>query len=301
MPEPGRCEMGFRMKNIHPRHHHDPQIGSARTQTNIPSAESMIRELKYGAIAATLVFNLQAEEPAAAEEAPPMNADAVRENASYALGYRAGAEFSQEFGRFGLTSADLSSEIFGNAFFKAMNAEEPDADPAEMQAAMQALGAQLQTREEVIAAKNLAAGKEFLAKNAERDGVKTTESGLQYEVLDAGGEETYTAPEGEGAPSKQFIVHYKGTTIDGEQFDASQEGSPATMTLGVIDGFREALTTMPVGAKWKLFIPSELAYGEGRQSAKIGPNSTLIFDLELLSIQDAPPAPQGLPFPMPGN
>lgn len=261
----------------------------------------MIRKLKYGALAATLVLNLHAEETAVAEEAPTMDADAVRENASYALGYRAGAEFSQEFGRFGLTSADLNSEIFVKAFFKAMNADEPEADPAEMQAAMQALGAQLQAREEIIAAKNLAAGKEFLAKNSGREGVKTTESGLQYEVLDAGGEETYTAPEGEEAPSKQFVVHYKGTTIDGEQFDASEEGSPVTMNLGVIDGFREALTTMPVGAKWKLFIPSELAYGEGRQSAKIGPNSTLIFDLELLSIEDAPPAPQGLPFPMPGN
>lgn len=271
----------------------------------------MIRNLTYGALAATLAINLHAEEPAAAEptttepaaaESAPMDADAVRENASYALGYRTGMSFSQEYAQFGLTPADLSAETFAKAFFKAMSAEEPDADPEKMQAAMQVLGGQLQQREEKIAAENLAAGAAFLAENGKRDGVTTTESGLQYEVLEKGGEETYKAPEGEDAPQKQFIVHYKGTTIDGKQFDASEEGEPVTMTLSVIDGFREALTTMPVGSKWKLFIPSESAYGERRQSARIGPNSTLIFDLELVSIEDAPPAPQGgFPFPMPGQ
>lgn len=261
----------------------------------------MIRHLTHGALAAALALNLHAED-ATEPEVSPMDAEAVRENASYALGYRAGADFSQQYVQFGLTPDDLDSEIFAKAFFKALIAEEPDADPAEMQGAMQALGEQLQAREVRIAAENLAEGTEFLAKNAERDEVTTTESGLQYEVLEAGGEETFQAPEDEDAPDKQFVVHYKGTTIDGEQFDASREDEPVTMTLGVIDGFREALTTMPVGSKWKLFIPSELGYGERRQSAKIGPNSTLIFELELVEIKDAPPAPQGgLPFPIPGQ
>lgn len=256
----------------------------------------MIRNLTRGAILTALVMNLHAEEAAA-----PMDAETVRSNASYALGYRAGAEFSQQFSQFGLTSEDLDSETFSKAFFKAMSAGEPDADPEQMQAAMQALGAQLQEREEKIAAANLAAGTAFLEENAKRDGVKKNESGLQYEVLTKGGDVTYQAPEGEGAPQKQFVVHYKGTTIEGEQFDASNEGEPVTMSLSVIDGFKEALTTMPVGAKWKLFIPSKLAYGERRQSPKIGPNSTLIFELELVEIQDAPAAPQGMPFPMPGQ
>ena len=75
---------------------------------------------------------------------------------------------------------------------------------------------------------------------------------------------------------------------------------PVPMTLQVVEGFKEALTTMPVGAKWKLFLPSKLAYGEERRSADIGPNCTLIFELELVKIQDAPPAPEGgMPFPMP--
>lgn len=256
----------------------------------------MIRNLTRGAIVAALAINLHAEEAPA-----PMDAEAMRNNASYALGYRAGAEFSQQFSQYGLTSDDLDAETFSKAFFKAMGAGEPDADPQEMQAAMQALGAKLQERETKVAAENLAAGTTFLEENSKRDGVKKTESGLQYEVLTAGGDVTYQAPQGEDAPQKQFVVNYKGTTIDGETFDASEEGKPVTMTLGVIPGFKEALTTMPVGAKWKLFIPSALAYGERRQSPKIGPNSTLIFELELVAIQDAPAMPQGMPFPMPGQ
>ena len=261
----------------------------------------MIRKLTCGALAASMAVNLHAEEAAPAPAPAPMEPAAVRENASYALGYRAGAEFSQQFARFGLTEADLDQETFIKAFFKAMGGDEPAADQAQMQAAMQALGAQLQERETKVGEANLAAGKTFLEENGKREGVKTTASGLQYEILAAGGEEVYKAPAGENAPQKQFVVHYKGSTIDGQEFDASKEGSPATMTLQVIEGFREALTTMPVGAKWKLFIPSNLAYGESRQNAKIGPNSVLVFELELVKIEDAPAAPHGLPFQIPGN
>jgi len=95
------------------------------------------------------------------------------------------------------------------------------------------------------------------------------------------------------------MVNYKGTLIDGTEFDASPEGSPVPMTLQVVPGFKEAITTMPVGAKWKLFIPSELAYGAERRSAEIGPNTTLVFDLELVEIKDAPAAPEGGGFPVP--
>ena len=123
---------------------------------------------------------------------------------------------------------------------------------------------------------------------------------MQYEVLAKGGDEKYVAPkEGEPPADKQFLVNYKGTLIDGTEFDASPEGQPVPMTLQVVEGFKEALTTMPVGAKWKLFMPSDLAYGEERRSADIGPNSVLIFELELTKIEDAP-ARQGMPFPMPG-
>jgi len=301
MPEKPMCEMRFlgNISNLdmttNERYH---EFGRKKTARPLIS---MIRNLTYGAMTAILAFNLHAEESEAAPNAVPMDAEAVRENASYALGYRTGMSFSQEYAQFGLTPVDLNSETFAKAFFKAMSAEQPDADPEAMQAAMQALGSQLQEREEKIAEENRTAGIKFLEENSTREGVITTESGLQYEILEKGGNETYTEPEDEDAPQKQFVVHYKGSTIDGSEFDASAEGEPVTMTLRVIDGFREALTTMPVGSKWKLFIPSESAYGERRQSAKIGPNSTLIFELELVSIEDAPPAQQGFPIPMPGN
>ena len=156
-----------------------------------------------------------------------------------------------------------------------------------------------QRREMEAAAANLEAGKKFLEENGKREGVTTTKSGLQYEVLAKGGEEKYVAPKEGAEDNKQFMVNYKGTLISGKEFDASPEGEPVPMTLQVVEGFKEALTTMPVGAKWKLFLPSSLAYGEERKSSDIGPNSTLIFELELVKIQDAPAAPQGMPFPMP--
>jgi FKBP-type peptidyl-prolyl cis-trans isomerase len=163
---------------------------------------------------------------------------------------------------------------------------------------MAALGELLQQREKESADANLAAGKKFLEENGTREGVTTTKSGLQYEILVKGGESKYAEPK-EGDPEKQFMVNYKGTLIDGTEFDASPEGSPVPMTLQVIPGFQEAITTMPVGAKWKLFISSELAYGAERRSAEIAPNTTLIFELELVEIKDAPPAPVGGGFPMP--
>ncbi|RYZ14619.1 MAG: FKBP-type peptidyl-prolyl cis-trans isomerase, partial [Myxococcaceae bacterium] len=168
--------------------------------------------------------------------------------------------------------------------------------------AMEALGELLQGREKESAAKNLEAGKKFLEENGKRKEVTTTKSGLQYEVLAKGGEEKYVAPKEGEEDNKQFLVNYKGSLIDGTEFDASPAGETVPMTLGVIDGFKEALTTMPVGAKWKLFIPSELAYGEQRQGADIAPNSVLIFELELVKIEDAPAAPAGgFPVPIPGQ
>jgi FKBP-type peptidyl-prolyl cis-trans isomerase len=156
----------------------------------------------------------------------------------------------------------------------------------------------LQEREKKLAEENLAVGAKFLETNGKREGVITTKSGLQYEVINKGGDKKYEAPKDGKEDNKQFMVNYKGTLIDGKEFDASPAGEPVPMTLQVVEGFKEALTTMPIGAKWKLFLPSKLAYGEERRSADIGPNSTLIFELELVSIEDAP-AEQGMPFPMP--
>lgn len=230
--------------------------------------------------------------------AAPANAAESKNDSSYALGYRTGGNFGQEFGRFGVKIDDIEMEKFIQGFKAAVKGDKPEIEEARLQAAMSALGEMLQLREKEAATANLEAGKKFLAENGKREGVKTLESGLQYEVLAKGGESKYVAPK-EGQPEKQFMVNYKGTLIDGTEFDASPEGGPVPMTLAVIDGFKEALSIMPVGAKWKLFIPSELAYGEERRSAEIAPNSTLIFEIELVEIKDAPPAPDGGGFPLP--
>jgi FKBP-type peptidyl-prolyl cis-trans isomerase len=271
----------------------------------------MIRKLIPGALAlgllatATAQPSAPAEKPAAAPEAPkaPVDPAVIKSDSSYALGFRTGGSFGQQFGKFGVTAADIETETFIKGFMAALKGEKPEIEESKLQAAMEGLGSMLQAREKETAAANLAAGKKFLEENGKRKEVTTTKSGLQYEVLAKGGDEKYVAPTDakEGAPdNKQFLVNYKGTLIDGTEFDASPAGEPVPMTLQVIEGFREALTTMPVGAKWKLFIPSALAYGEERRSPEIAPNTVLIFELELVKIQDAPAAPEGgFPFPMP--
>lgn len=130
------------------------------------------------------------------------------------------------------------------------------------------------------AAANLKAGQDFLATNKQRPGVTETASGLQYEVL----------TEGTGAKPTEFnkvTCHYHGTMIDGTVFDSSvQRGQPATFPLSmVIKGWTEGLQLMPTGSKWRFFIPSHLGYGDRQVGTVIGPNSTLIFDVELLGIE----------------
>ena len=128
-------------------------------------------------------------------------------------------------------------------------------------------------------------GAAFLAANATKEGVVTLPSGLQYKIMVAGTGPKPTADD-------QVVCNYRGTLLDSTEFDSSyKRGEPATFGVGrVIKGWSEALQLMPVGSKWQLFIPSDLAYGE-RGQGPIGPNSTLVFEVELLSIQPkTPPA-----------
>lgn len=130
------------------------------------------------------------------------------------------------------------------------------------------------------AAANLKAGTEFLAKNKEREGVTELPSGLQYEIL--------TSAEGDKPwPTHTVTCHYHGTLIDGTVFDSSvRRGQPASFPLNmVIKGWTEGLQLMPVGSKFRFFIPPHLGYGDRQVSAQIGPNSTLIFDVELLGFK----------------
>jgi FKBP-type peptidyl-prolyl cis-trans isomerase FklB len=128
------------------------------------------------------------------------------------------------------------------------------------------------------AAANLKAGQDFLEENKKKPGVVALPSGLQYEIL----------VEGKGqrpAATNKVTCHYHGTLIDGTVFDSSvRRGQPATFPLnGVIKGWTEGVQLMPAGSKWRFYIPPHLAYGDRQVSAQIGPNSTLIFDVELIS------------------
>ncbi len=272
----------------------------------------MIRKFIPGALALGLAAATSAQTPATDKKpeatTPPVEAPAkpkmdpavIKSDSSYALGYRTGSTFAQQFGKFGVGAEDIQGESFLKGFMSAVKGDKPELSEEKLQAAMQALGDLLQSREKEISTANLEAGKKFLEENGKRKEVVTTKSGLQYEILAKGGSEKYVAGKEGAEDNKQFMVHYKGTLINGKQFDASPEGEAVPMTLQVVPGFKEALTTMPVGAKWKLTLPASLAYGEERRSADIGPNSVLVFELELVKIQDAPAQPEGgLPFPMP--
>ena len=241
-----------------------------------------------------------AKEEPAKEEGPKLSPEEIKTNASMALGLRAGGDFSRQFSHFGVKISDLEMESFIKGFKVAFEEKDLPVEEDVLQAAMQAFGQLIQDREVALAKTNKEAGEKFLAENGKRKGVTTTASGLQYEILEKGGDKKYVEPKGPEAPQKLFKVHYKGTLIDGTEFDASPEGEAVPMTLQVVPGFREALTTMPIGAKWKLYLSPDLAYGERRASAKLGPNSTLIFELTLEAIEDAP-KPQGLPFQLPGQ
>jgi FKBP-type peptidyl-prolyl cis-trans isomerase FklB len=128
--------------------------------------------------------------------------------------------------------------------------------------------------------KNLKDGETFLAENSKKEGVVTLPSGLQYKVEKKGAGK-------KPGPNDSVTVHYKGTLIDGTEFDGSyKRGEPVSFPVGgVIPGWTEALQLMEEGSKWQLFIPANLAYGERGAGAQIGPNSTLIFEVELLKVQ----------------
>jgi len=142
------------------------------------------------------------------------------------------------------------------------------------------LRAKLLEEQQKIAAENLEAGKKFLAENAKKEGVVTTESGLQYKVIKSGDGPT-------PGPEDTVTTHYRGTLIDGREFDSSySRGQPASFPVkGVIAGWTEALQLMKVGDKWEVYIPSDLAYGAAARGDVIQPNSTLVFELELLEIK----------------
>ena len=215
----------------------------------------------------------------------------VNQNTPKDVAYNAGLQIGQQIS--GRIIEGINHQLFANDSTQTLN---KDNFVAGFVAALkkkpglitpEEASAYVQTHADAIKAKalekkygeNKAAGEKFLAENAKKEGVKTTESGLQYKVI----------KEGKGAiptASSTVKVHYKGTLIDGTEFDSSYSRNEPTSFRAnqVIKGWTEALTMMPVGSKWELYIPQELAYGT-RETGDIKPFSTLIFEVELLEIE----------------
>lgn len=198
--------------------------------------------------------------------------DDVSAKGSYGIGLQIGQQLIE-------SGLEVKAEAVAKGIFDILNQNAPAVDFAEVSAALQQLQAQAEEKAKAQFKEIEAAGKAFLEANAKKDGVKTTDSGLQYEIL----------VEGDGAkPSAtdKVRVHYTGTLPDGTVFDSSvTRGQPAEFPVnGVIRGWVEALQMMPVGSKWRLSIPHELAYGERGAGASIPPYSPLVFEVELLDI-----------------
>ncbi len=196
-----------------------------------------------------------------------------KDRLSYTLGVQVGEDFKQR-------GFEVNVEAFARAIADILADRSLKLTPAEMKTAKQNFQKQQMQQRTEVAEKNKKAGEAFLAENKTKAGMKTLASGIQYHVL---------TPGSGAIPTKTdtVLAHYRGTLINGKEFDSSYDrGQPVSFPVGgVIKGWQEVLQIMKVGAKWKVYIPSELAYGERGAGADIGPNETLIFNIELLDIK----------------
>jgi FKBP-type peptidyl-prolyl cis-trans isomerase len=213
----------------------------------------------------------------AAKTQSPTTLSTPKDKLSYAIGLNIGRSLQKD-------DIGVDPEIVAQGFKDALSGGKTLLTDEEAKAAIVALQADLRKKQEetmkAAGEANKKQGDAFLAANKAKEGVVTLPSGLQYKIVTPG-----TGPK--PAATDTVVCNYRGTLIDGTEFDSSyKRGQPATFPVGqVIPGWTEALQLMPVGSKWQLFIPPDLAYGERSPSPVIGVNSTLIFDIELLSIQ----------------
>ncbi|WP_128546080.1 FKBP-type peptidyl-prolyl cis-trans isomerase [Larkinella soli] len=212
----------------------------------------------------------QSKAPATASAASTVPLTNSVDSVSYSIGVNVGLGLKQQ----NLSNANISALMKG--LQAAMKDQQTQISPEE---ANQIIGAFFQRERTVKAESNRKVGEQFLTENRKKPGIVTTASGLQYEVVKAG-----TGPK--PAAGDTVKAHYTGRLIDGTVFDSSVErGQPLEIPVNqVIQGWSEALQLMTVGSKWKLFIPAALAYGERGAGPQIGPNSTLVFDIELIEI-----------------
>lgn len=213
-----------------------------------------------------------------AEKAPAAKTTELKtemQKVSYAIGTILGNQFKQQ-------ELDLQYEAFIQGIKDVIGGKDLALTEEEMQAVMMEFQkkamAKMQAKQAEVSTKNTKEGKDFLAENAKKEGVVTLPSGLQYKIIKQG-----TGPKLKATDT--FKALYKGTLIDGTVFDSSEKhgGKPLELGVGqVIKGWTEALQLMPIGSKWILYIPGDLAYGPRGSGRLIGPNATLIFEIELL-------------------
>lgn len=205
-----------------------------------------------------------------------------KDKVSYSIGVNIGTNFRQQ-------GIDVTPEVLIAGIKDALAGSKTVLTQQEIQQTLmtferEMMGKQAERAKE-LGEKNRKDGEAFLAENKKKEGTKATTSGLQYKIITEGKGKKPTADD-------TVRVHYKGTLLDGSEFDNSyRRGEPAEFSVsGVIAGWTEAMQLMPVGSKWQLFVPSKLAYGEQGQGPVIGPNATLIFEVELLAVVDQPKA-----------
>jgi len=234
--------------------------------------------MKKTIIASVCVAMLAACSQQAEVKPAELQLDNDKAKLSYAIGMDIGASLQSltaEFDRPALIAA-INDRLDG----KELKLKDEEAGTVK-QAFFKQQAEKRVTEQKALAEKNKAEGETFMAENAKKAGVTVTDSGLQYEVL--------TAAEGtKPSVTDSVKVHYRGTLLDGTEFDSSyKRGEPITFPLdGVIRGWTEGVQLMNVGSKFKFYIPSDLAYGERGAGSTIAPNSTLIFEVELLGIED---------------
>jgi len=212
--------------------------------------------------------------------AKPLKAEDLndqKKKVSYAIGLDIGKNFKER-------SFDLDLDILFQGMRDAQGSGQPLLGAEEIQKVMNQFQQDMmkaeQQKKQAQAGDNKAKGEAFLAENAKKPGIQVTASGLQYKVISNG-----TGPKPKATDTVK--VHYRGTLLDGSEFDSSyKRNQPAVFPLnGVIKGWTEALQLMNVGSKWQIFLPASLGYGEQGAGQVIGPNATLIFDVELLGIE----------------
>jgi FKBP-type peptidyl-prolyl cis-trans isomerase len=216
-----------------------------------------------------------------------------KEKVSYAIGMEMGKGVKVQ-------GIEVDPAIMMQGLKDALSGGKPQMSEEELRQVMTALQQEIRQKQmqaqQAAATENKTKGDAFLAENAKKDGVVALADGLQYKILTAGQGK-------KPAESDTVLCNYKGTFLDGTEFDSSAKaGKPVPFEVkNVIPGFREVLQLMPVGSKWQVFVPSNLAYGERGAGGVIGPNATLIFEVELVSIQETPPTPPAKPIPPAGG